>query len=382
MNTTAFKGSRTLFQTQFSQIFSLGTPPSATSGGTNPIQLGLGATVGTTQRLLTQGSVETTGIASDLAVDGGGFLVVRDAAAGQYYTRDGSFSVDPLNRLVTMDGNVVQGFGVDGGYNIIPGVLQDITIPLGTETVANATENVIMDGDLSAAGTIATQGSEHASQALVDGGGAVATTGTLLTDLRSSANPATLLFTDGSTISVAAVDKGDRELPTQTFIVGTTGTTLGDFTAWLETALGIQTTAGLPGTPGVTVENGAMVIRGNAGEQNGLQVSANDFQSDSATVPLPFQFTQNATANGSGVYTSFTAYDSLGTPVSVNVTFALEQTPNTGPVCAITWSPRMPAARRACSAPGWFRSTHRGTSALPKAASSRSTAAAREPPRH
>ena len=107
VNTTAFKGSRTLFQTQFSQIRSLGTPPSDVSGGTNPEQVGLGAVVGTTQRMTSQGSIETTGIASDLAINGTGFFVLRNADGRQVYTRDGSFSVDPLNRLVTMDGKVV-----------------------------------------------------------------------------------------------------------------------------------------------------------------------------------------------------------------------------------------------------------------------------------
>ena len=332
VNTTAFKGSRTLFQTQLSHTVSMGTPPSTNSGGTNPLQIGLGATVGTTQRNTNAGSLETTGIASDLAFNGRGFFVLRDGDNRQVYTRDGAFSVDSENYLVSMDGHRLQGFGVDEGFNIVPGVLQDLSIPLGTLTVANATENVTMDGDLSAAGTIATQGSEHASQALVTGGGAAVTGTTLLTDVRDAAYPATPLFAAGNTITVSGVVKGDRQLPSQSFVVGTTGTTLDDFANWLEGAFGVNTEAGVPGTPGITIENGALVVRSNAGEQNGFEISAADFTTDNASVALPFQFTQNAAANGSGLYTSFTAYDSLGTPVAVNVTLALESTPNTGPV--------------------------------------------------
>jgi len=89
---------------------------------------------------------------------------------------------------------------------------------------------------------------------------------------------------------------------------------------------------GVPGDPGVTVENGTLVVRSNAGEQNGIVITANDIATDNIGVPLPFQFTQAADANGSGIYTAFTAYDSLGTPVTVNLTFALESTPDTGPV--------------------------------------------------
>jgi len=170
VNTTAFKGSRTLFQTQFSETLSQGNGPSATSGGVNPTQLGRGALVGTIQRSFAPGSVEMTGIVSDLAVEGAGFFVLRRPSGQQVFTRDGSFSVNPDNRLVTIDGDFVQGFGVDENFQIIPGVLTDLTIPLGTLSVAGATQNVSMDGDLSADGTLSTQGSETVSQALVNGG--------------------------------------------------------------------------------------------------------------------------------------------------------------------------------------------------------------------
>jgi flagellar hook protein FlgE len=332
VNTHAFKASRTLFQSQLSQTFSLGTPPSATSGGTNPMQIGLGTLVGAIQRDFNPGSIETTGIASDVAIDGQGFFVLRDSGGEQVYTRDGSFSVDTQNRLVTMDGSFVRGFGVDDGFNLVPGVLQDIGIPLGTLTVARATSSVTMDGDLSAAGTVATQGSEHLSQALVNGAGAAATGATALTDLRAADAPATRLFAAGDTITVSGMVKGERELPPRSFVVGTDGSTLADWAYWLEGALGINTEAGVPGDPGVSIERGTLVIRSNAGEQNGFTIASDDMRSDNATTPLPFQFTQTETANGSGVFTAFTAYDSLGTPVIVNVTFALEATPDTGPV--------------------------------------------------
>lgn len=332
VNTTAFKGSRTLFQTQFSETLSQGNGPSVTSGGVNPTQLGRGALVGTIQRSFTPGSVEMTGIVSDLAVEGAGFFVLRRPSGQQVFTRDGSFSVNPGNRLVTIDGDFVQGFGVDENFQIIPGVLTDLNIPLGTLSVVGATQNVSMDGDLSADGTLSTQGSETVSQALVNGGGAPADANTALTDLRAATDPAVALFADGNAIAVSGVTKGDRTLPAQTFVVGTDGATLGDFAGWLQTAFGIQDVEGVPGNPGVTVENGTLVVRSNAGEQNGIAITANDIATDNIAVPLPFQFTQAADANGSGIYTAFTAYDSLGTPVMVNLTFALESTPDTGPV--------------------------------------------------
>jgi len=332
VNTTGYKNARTNFQTQFSQTLTMGSPPSTTSGGTNPTQLGLGSVVGSVQRLFTPGNVETTGVPSDLAIQGDGLFIIRRPDGQQAYTRDGAFALSSDNRLVTMDGNFVRGFGVDQNFQIIPTVLQDLQIPLGTLTLARATENVTLDGDLSAAGDPATISSEHVTQALVNGSGAAADANTALIDLRSADQPGQILFADGDGITVNRVTKGERELPARTFVVGVDGNTLGDFASWLNGALGIQTATGLPGTPGATVENGTLVIRGNTGEQNSLDFSANDVLSSNATSPLPFQFTENAESNGSSVFTAFTVYDSLGAPLIVNATFALESATDTGPV--------------------------------------------------
>lgn len=332
VNTTAFKGSRTIFQTQYSRLLTAGNGPNEFSGGVNPMQVGLGATIGATQKNMTQGSVETTGIASDMAIQGAGMFILARPDGQQVFTRDGSFSVDSANKLVSIDGNSVRGFGVDANFAIIPGTLTNLTIPLGTLTVARATTTVEMDGDLSASGTIATQGTILASQAFVDGGGGLATAGTALTDLRPATTPTSVAFTAGNTITVNGITRGGRTLPAQTFTIGQTGNTLGDFASWLQTVAGIQTGGGVPGNPGVTIENGQLVVRGNAGEANALTITANDITSNNPASALPFTFTETQSASGSGVFTSFTVYDSLGAPVNVQATFALESTPSTGPV--------------------------------------------------
>jgi flagellar hook protein FlgE len=330
VNTNAFKGSRTLFQTQISHVLSAGNRPTANSGGVNPLQIGLGAMVGATQMNFSPGSIETTGIASDLAIDGDGFFILRQADGQRAYTRDGSFSLDAQNQLVSADGYRVLGFGIDDNFNVQPTVLTALTIPVGTLTIARATENVVMDGDLSAAGTIATQGSTHTSQALVGSNGAAATAGTALTELRSATSPGVRLLATGNTITVSGVDRGDRLVADGTFVVGTDGTTLGDFADWLETTLGIQDIDGAPGDPGVAIADGALVINSNAGEQCGFTINASDFTSDNATTALPFSFTQTAEANGSSLVTSFTVYDSLGTPVVVSATLVMEEKAATG----------------------------------------------------
>ncbi len=332
VNTTAFKASRTLFQTQFFRTINMGTRPNEITGGVNPMQVGLGAVVGTTQRDHTSGSIETTGIGSDLAIEGDGFFVLRTPGGRQVYSRDGSFSLDSNNRLVSIDGNAVMGFGVDDNFTLQPNVLSEIGIPLGTLSIAQATQNVGMDGDLSAAGTIATQGAVAASQALITSGGGAATGSTALTSLQSAANPGVTLFASGDTIRVDGVTKGGRSLPPATFTVGTDGSTLDDFAAWLQDTLGVQTDSTLPGAPGVTISGGQIFVSSNAGEANAIEFSGNDFLSSSATAPQPFLFNQTQAATGSGLSTSFTVYDSLGSPLIVQASFALESTPNTGPV--------------------------------------------------
>lgn len=331
VNTTAFKGSRTLFQSQLSRLLSAGNGPSATSGGVNPTQVGLGAVVAATQRDMTSGSVETTGLNSDAAIQGSGFFIVQRPNGQQAYTRDGSFSVDTGNRLVTTDGFTVRGYGVDSNFSVIPGVLTDITIPRGSLTLARASQTVTMDGDLSAGGTIATQGSTTASQNMVDGGGGQAAAGTALTDLRSATAVGTPLFAAGDSITVSGMTRGGAVLPDRTFVVGADGNTLGDFAGWLQGAALIDTSAGVPGTPGVTVENGQLVIRSNAGESNALALNANTVRNATGS-SLPFAFTETAAANGSGIGSAFTVYDSLGNTVNVAATYTLESLAATGPV--------------------------------------------------
>lgn len=215
---------------------------------------------------------------------------------------------------------------------MIPGQLQNLEIPLGRMSIARATENVSIDGDLSAAETIATRGSEHNSQPLVNGGGAAVTANTLLTDVRAAAQPGSVLFADGDVITVSGAARGGRALQPEEFTVGVTGSTLGDFAAWLQNALGIQTDPALAGSPGVSIAGGALVIRSNTGEPNAIAITGNDLTSNNVAVPLPLQFTQINEAAGTGVFTSFTVYDSLGNAVPVNATFTLEDTPDTGPV--------------------------------------------------
>ncbi len=340
VNTTAFKSSRASFQNQFSVMLSGGSAPSDTSGGANPSQVGMGAALGSIQRNQQSGALETTGVPTDMAIEGSGFFIVRTPELRQAYTRDGMFALDASNTLVTTDGFPVQGYLADADFNIDRSQLQDISIPLGTLTIARATSQASFDGNLNANGTTGTQATILNSQVLESAPGVPATAATLLTDLRDPASvvpPAVPLplFADGDVITLQDVRKGGRQISETTFTVDA-ASTLGDFLTFLSNEIGINSDPSLSNTPGITVASGlgtppdgTIIIEGNVGTENAINIGQVGIRSSGTNVN-PFLFTETQAANGESVYTSFLVFDSLGTPMQVNVTAVLEEKTNGG----------------------------------------------------
>ena len=153
--TVGFKASETVFATQFLQTLSLGASPTATTGGMNPRQTGLGTQVAEISPDFTQGTIQLSANPSDLAIQGDGFFVVEGAAGERLYTRNGLFDTNAENELVATTGQRVLGFGVDDAFRLVETRLVPLTIPLGSETVAQATQNVQLEGILTPTGDIA-----------------------------------------------------------------------------------------------------------------------------------------------------------------------------------------------------------------------------------
>ena len=232
LNTTGFKGQRTLFETLYYETISEGEAPQGDRGGTLPRQTGFGAGVASLQRDFRQGALASTGIQTDLAVgDGRGFFVLQTTSGDQVFTRDGAFRLNENQTLVSASGATVQVFGVDAAGNITTGTLSSVTIPLGSIGPAVATNGVVLDGRLDSGSSVASVGAVVTSQPLITTTGAVATSTTLLTNLVDvSGLP---LFTTGVSVAISG-SKGEIAVPDSTFVVGTTGTTLGDLAAHLE----------------------------------------------------------------------------------------------------------------------------------------------------
>ena len=343
VNTTAYKSNRMTFSPTFSRNFSLGTAPSDATGGTNPGQVGLGVSVSGTQRNFNNGAIGVTGVATDLAIEGDGFFIVNQAGS-QYYTRSGSFIRNPANDLITQSGAKVMGYGVDDQFNIVEGNLVDLNIPVGTMTLAEQTRNVVFNGNLNASGEVATTGSVHESRVFyTDPLGTPGTEVTAATNLNvpiyvSDGAGGFVQAFDGSatTLTIDGVEKGGKDLGTATFDIEA-GSTFGDYVAFLDEYLGIDSSAignssDLEGS--VAIVNGAIVVTGNEGTVQQLDIETGDVTANGTGLGNPFVMTKTADATGESVQTSFVVYDSLGTPLTIELSFILQGTTPSG---GTTW---------------------------------------------
>ncbi|MDD5092228.1 MAG: flagellar hook-basal body complex protein [Candidatus Wallbacteria bacterium] len=93
VNTSGYKKSRITFSDLFSETLKWARAPQDKLGGINSSQVGTGVEVASIDQVFTQGSMESTGKNSDVAIDGEGFFVL-ESGNGRVYTRAGSFDID------------------------------------------------------------------------------------------------------------------------------------------------------------------------------------------------------------------------------------------------------------------------------------------------
>ncbi len=148
VNTTGFKAGRATYKESFAQVLQGATRPSAGLGGTNATEVGLGSQLGSIDTIFTQGTLQTTGVTTDMAVQGNSFFVVNKNGQ-QLYTREGNFQVDGQGNLVSpLNGGFVQGLMATNG--VIGGSLTNISIPAGQTVPARATTSASFIGNLDA----------------------------------------------------------------------------------------------------------------------------------------------------------------------------------------------------------------------------------------
>jgi flagellar hook protein FlgE len=108
VNTVGFKSQRAVFEDVLGHSILAGT-------GTN--LPGSGVKVGDVQQMFTQGTLQNTGVSTDIALNGDGFFVVKGAVDGvssNFYTRSGEFTIDKDGNLANTQGLKVQGYQSNG----------------------------------------------------------------------------------------------------------------------------------------------------------------------------------------------------------------------------------------------------------------------------
>ncbi len=127
VNTTGFKQQRVEFEDLIYQNLKLaGTP--ATEDTVTPvgIQQGAGVKVAATQRIFTQGSLQNTGVDTDVAIVGEGFIRVQQYDGSYAYTRDGALKIDMTGQLVTSE-----------GFRVMPEIIMPENFDIHTLTITD-----------------------------------------------------------------------------------------------------------------------------------------------------------------------------------------------------------------------------------------------------
>ena len=144
LNTDGYKDETLNFADVFNQMQSV-------SGNGDPIQFGSGVQVEGETSTYADGTVSSTGQASNMALQGNGFFVVQDQANGQEsFTRDGDFTVNAQGQLCTPQGQLVMGYPAVNGQISTSTALGPINVNQASNIPATATSSFQMDTNLDA----------------------------------------------------------------------------------------------------------------------------------------------------------------------------------------------------------------------------------------
>lgn len=151
VNTAGFKASRVTFKEMLSQTLSGAKAPQGNRGGMNPQQVGLGVSLGSIDTNLVQGNLQSTGLGTDLAIQGNGFFVVNNGTQN-FYTRAGALTLDENGNLVNAsNGYIMQGWMATNGIINTNSPLTGIRIPIGDTMAPQASTEAVFAGNLNAA---------------------------------------------------------------------------------------------------------------------------------------------------------------------------------------------------------------------------------------
>ena len=141
VDTVGFKSANVEFADALSQTIG------ASAAGAE--QIGTGVVTSSITDAFTQGSITNTGVASNLAINGNGFFLVKDPSSGEdYVTRDGDFTVNTSGNLVTSNGMLVQGYTASGSTTVGNIQISNANAPAG-DTAAVQSYTINSNGNVS-----------------------------------------------------------------------------------------------------------------------------------------------------------------------------------------------------------------------------------------
>ena len=153
LNTVGYKANSTEFYDLVSQSMGDGA------------QVGMGVGTPLTRRIFSQGSTQSSTGALDLAIQGNGFLMIKDPSGATQYTRAGNLTTDKTGNLIDANGAFVQGWSAVNGSINTAGPVGNLTVPLGSLKAPVATQNISLTANLDSAATAVPAASQTASNA-------------------------------------------------------------------------------------------------------------------------------------------------------------------------------------------------------------------------
>lgn len=129
VNTLGFKADRANFETlSYQQIVANGTQADSQNKLAIGLNLGTGVQLKGTERIDTQGTMQSTANSLDLAIEGQGYFQVQQPDGSTAYTRAGNFKLNADGTMVTAD-----------GLPLVP----QIQIPSDAQTISIGTDGTV-----------------------------------------------------------------------------------------------------------------------------------------------------------------------------------------------------------------------------------------------
>jgi len=250
-----------------------------------------------------QGDIEATGFATDMAIRGKSFFVV-DTGEERYFTRSGAFYFDQEGRLTNSDGYAVQGWmtNINGDEEVqTTANLEAIVLDENLKAEAMPTENIWLSGNLSSSLT------PRAQKWTAGFPFTLATDGITPAELTTEMNDldeASVAMADGDIIHIqGSLADGSEINTTFTYGAGNDGTTVGDLINIINGAYGTDATA--------TLIDGKIVMEDNTPGESLTSINLYAETGNTGQLSIPY-FDETTEGFTGRVSTSVVIYDTLG----------------------------------------------------------------------